>query len=349
MPQRITAIVVSIVAVIALLIFGKPLLVPFAIALIIWYVIDAIALQIRRIELGGIQPFHHVSVFLALLVVVLLLSGMVQMIGDTIEQVKIAAPNYQHNVSKMLDRLASLSGVEVAPAIQHWADGLDLGRIISNIAAAIMGLAGNAGLVAIYVAFLLLEERYFGIKLRIMFPSADRYRKVNRILEAIQVQIRQYVYIKTMVSALTGIISYIILLWVGVDYAPFWALLIFMLNYIPTIGSMVAVLLPTTLALVQFDTFGPFVTLLVSLGTVQVLIGNVLEPRLMGSSLNLSPLVVILALSLWGQMWGVTGMFLSVPITVISMIVLANFPQTRAIAVAMSENGRLKDSALRTP
>ena len=151
-----------------------------------------------------------------------------------------------------------------------------------------------------------------------------------------------------MVSALTGIISYIILLWVGVDYAPFWALLIFMLNYIPTIGSMVAVLLPTTLALVQFDTFGPFVTLLVSLGTVQVLIGNVLEPRLMGSSLNLSPLVVILALSLWGQMWGVTGMFLSVPITVISMIVLANFPQTRAIAVAMSENGRLKDSALRT-
>ncbi len=151
-----------------------------------------------------------------------------------------------------------------------------------------------------------------------------------------------------MVSALTGIISYIILLWVGVDYVPFWALLIFMLNYIPTIGSMVAVLLPTTLALVQFDTFGPFVTLLVSLGTVQVLIGNVLEPRLMGSSLNLSPLVVILALSLWGQMWGVTGMFLSVPITVISMIVLANFPQTRAIAVAMSENGRLKDSALRT-
>ena len=83
-------------------------------------------------------------------------------------------------------------------------------------------------------------------------------------------------------------------------------------------------------------TCGPFVTLLVSLGTVQALIGNVLEPRLMGSSLNLSPLVVILALSLWGQMWGVTGMFLSVPITVISMIVLANFPQTRAIAVAMS-------------
>ncbi|WP_456404256.1 AI-2E family transporter [Thiolapillus sp.] len=342
MPQRLTATVVTIAAIIAFLVVGKSLLVPFAIALIIWYIIDAIALKIRKISIRGIQPFQHVSIFLALIVVILLFSGVVQMIGDTVEQVRIAAPDYQDNVTKILERLASLTGIQVAPAIAHWAKDLDLGGIIGSFATAIMGLAGNAGLVAIYVAFLLLEERYFGIKLRIMFPDTERRKRVNQMLDAIQVQIRQYVYIKTMVSALTGIVSYAILLWVGVDYAPFWALLIFMLNYIPTIGSMIAVLLPTALSLVQFDTFGPFLTLLVSLGTVQMLIGNFLEPRLMGSSLNLSPLVVILALSLWGQMWGVTGMFLSVPITVISMIVLANFPQTRAIAVAMSENGRLK-------
>ncbi len=342
MPQRLTATVVTIAAVIAFLVVGKSLLVPFAIALIIWYIIDAIALKIHGFSIYGIHPFQHISVFLSLVVVILLLSGMAQMIGGTVEQVKIAAPEYQDNVSKILERLAALTGVEVAPAIAHWASNLDMGKMVSDFAAAIMGLAGNAGLVAIYVVFLLLEERYFGIKLRIMFPDADRRKKVNQMLDAIQIQIRQYVYIKTMVSALTGILSYAILLWVGVDYAPFWALLIFMLNYIPTIGSMIAVLLPTALSLVQFDTFGPFLTLLVSLGTLQVLIGNVLEPRLMGSSLNLSPLVVILALSVWGQMWGVTGMFLSVPITVISMIILANFPQTRAIAVAMSENGRLK-------
>ncbi|WP_456380442.1 AI-2E family transporter [Thiolapillus sp.] len=342
MPQRLTATIVTIAAVIAFLVVGKSLLVPFAIALIIWYIIDAIALKIRGLSIFGIQPFQHVSVLLALVVVILLISGMVQMIGDTVEQVKVAAPNYQDNVTKILERFAALTGVEVAPAIAHWANNLDLGGIIGSFAAAIMGLAGNAGLVAIYVVFLLLEERYFGIKLRIMFADADRRKKVTQMLDAIQLQIRQYVYIKTMVSALTGILSYAVLLWVGVDYAPFWALLIFMLNYIPTIGSLIAVLLPTALSLVQFDTFGPFLTLLVSLGTLQVLIGNVLEPRLMGSSLNLSPLVVILALSFWGQMWGVTGMFLSVPITVISMIILANFPQTRAIAVAMSENGRLK-------
>ncbi|HDK37431.1 MAG TPA: AI-2E family transporter [Thiolapillus brandeum] len=342
MPQKLTATVVTLAAIIALLVIGKPMLIPFAIALIIWYIIDAIAMKIRRLQIGSVHPFQRIAVFLALVVVVLLLSGVVQMIGGTLEQVRAAAPEYQHNVSKIFSRLASLTGIEVAPAIQHWADSLDMGSIIGGFATAIMGLAGNAGLVAIYVIFLLLEERYFNIKLRLVFSDAERRKKVKQMLDAIQIQIRQYVYIKTMVSALTGIVSYVILLWVGVDYAPFWALLIFMLNYIPTIGSMIAVLLPTALSLVQFETLGPFLTLLVSLGTVQILIGNVLEPRLMGSSLNLSPLVVILALSLWGQMWGVTGMFLSVPITVIGMIVLANFPQTRSIAIAMSENGRLK-------
>jgi predicted PurR-regulated permease PerM len=264
------------------------------------------------------------------------------MIGDTVEQVSIAAPSYEENINKILAHFSRITGMETGPSLQHWLSGLNIGKIIGNIAGAIMAIAGNAGLVAIYVAFLLLEERYFSIKLRIMFPNRERRKKVEKMLQDIQIQIRQYLYVKTLVSALTGIISYAILVWVGVDYAPFWALLIFLLNFIPTIGSMIAVLLPTALSLVQFDTFTPFITLLVSLGSVQMIIGNVLEPKVMGASLNLSPLVVILALSLWGQIWGITGMFLSVPITVISMIILGSFPATRAVAVAMSENGRLR-------
>jgi predicted PurR-regulated permease PerM len=342
MSLTLIATVLTAAAVLALLVVGKALLIPFAIAVMAWYIIDAIAAHFRNIRIGDMRPFRRFSVVPALLVMILLLSGLVQMIGDTVEQVSVAAPSYQDNISKILAQFSSLTGVEIGPSLRHWAASLNLGKIIGNIAGAIMAIAGNAGLVAIYVAFLLLEERYFSIKLKIMFPDRKRRERIEKMLQDIQVQIRQYLYVKTLVSALTGVVSYAILVWVGVDYAPFWALLIFLLNYIPTIGSMVAVLLPTALSLVQFDTFTPFVTLLVSLGTVQMLIGNVLEPRVMGSSLNLSPLVVILALSLWGQIWGITGMFLSVPITVISMIVLGRFPATRPIAVAMSENGRLR-------
>lgn len=340
--QTVTAVVVTVAGVLALLAVGKPLLLPFAVAVMVWYVIDAIAAKFRNLSIGNVRPFRKASVFMALVVVVLLLNGVAQMIGDTVEQVSAAAPGYRDNVSQILQRFTDYTGIRVTPVIREWAENLNLGFIIGNTATAIMSLASNAGLVALYVAFLLLEQRYFRIKLRIMFPDRKRRERIKGVLEDIQQQIRQYLYIKTAVSALTGIASYGILLWVGVDYAPFWAFLIFLLNYIPTIGSLVAVLLPTMLSLVQFESLTPFVTLLVSLGTVQMVIGNVIEPRVMGASLNLSPLVVILALSLWGQLWGVPGMFLSVPITVIAMIVLAGFPGTRPIAVAMSENGRLR-------
>jgi len=342
--QAVTGVVIALAGIIAMLVLGKPLLLPFAVAIIIWYVIDALAASIRRLTIGQLQPFRHLGLLMAVLVIGLLISGLVSMIGDTVDQVQVAAPGYKANMQQILDRFSQLTGIEIAPAIQHWAGQLNFGKLIGSIAAGVMALAGDAGMVAIYVAFLLLEQRYFTVKVRAMFPDKEKFEKVELVLHQIQVQIRQYLYLKTLVSALTGLLSYLVLIWVGVDYAPFWALLIFMLNYIPTIGSLVAVALPTLLALVQFDTITPFLTLLVSLGSLQMLIGNVIDPRIMGSSLNLSPLVVLLALSLWGQIWGIIGMFLSVPITVIVMIILSHFPQTRPVAIMLSENGQLRDA-----
>lgn len=343
MNSYFASTVIGISGVIALLVFGKALLLPFAIAVIVWYVIDALSASFERIKIGSAYPFARFSLLSALTVIVLLGMGLVQMIGDTVVQVQNAAPGYQDNVAKILGKFSAMTGVEIAPKISEFFSQINLGSIVGSIAAALMSLAGDVGMVAIYVAFLLIEQRYFEVKMGKLFPDEEKRSRVQNILNHIQSQIRQYLYLKTVLSILTGVLSYGVLIWIGVDYAEFWALLIFLLNYIPTIGSLVAIMLPTLLALVQFDTFTPFVVLIVSLGALQMLIGNVLEPRLMGSSLNLSPLVVILALSLWGQIWGVTGMFLSVPITVIAMIILANFEKTRPIAVLLSENGEVDD------
>ena len=342
--QTITAVVISLAAIIALLVVGKPLLLPFAVAIIIWYVIDAMAASIRQLRIAGVRPFRHLSLLTALVVIGLLVYGVFSMIGGTVEQVRVAAPGYQDNAQTILEKFSGVTGIEVAPVVQNWVSQLNMGKLVGNIASGVMALAGDAGMVAIYVAFLLLEQRYFSVKIRLLFPDRDRRKKVRSVLHQIQVQIRQYLYLKTVVSALTGLLSYLVLIWVGVDYAPFWALLVFLLNFIPTIGSLVAVALPTLLALVQFDTLTPFLILLVSLGSLQMLIGNVIEPRLLGSSLNLSPLVVILALSFWGQIWGVIGMLLSVPVTVIGMIILNHFPQTRPVAIMLSENGLLREA-----
>ncbi len=118
-----------------------------------------------------------------------------------------------------------------------------------------------------------------------------------------------------------------------------------MLNYIPTIGSLIGVVFPALLTLVQFAALGPFLVVTIGLGLTQFVFGNVLEPRMMGKSLNLSPLIVIVSLAVWGSIWGVTGMFLCVPITVVMMIVLAGFPQTRPIAILLSATGRIDTPA----
>jgi predicted PurR-regulated permease PerM len=142
---------------------------------------------------------------------------------------------------------------------------------------------------------------------------------------------------------MTGFCSYIVLLLVGVEAPLFWAFLIFILNFIPTVGSLIATLFPAIFALFQFGEFSQSLIILSVVGSIQVVFGNFVEPKLMGSTLNISPLVVFLTLALWGLIWGITGMLLSVPITVSIIIIMSEFPGTRPIAILLSQKGLIKD------
>jgi AI-2 transport protein TqsA len=152
---------------------------------------------------------------------------------------------------------------------------------------------------------------------------------------------RRYIGIKTFVSVLTGVLSYAVMKPLGLDFAETWAILTFALNFIPSIGSLLAIALPALIALVQFDSFWQVFVVLAGCGVIQFAIGYVLEPALTGKTLNLSPLMVILALTFWTALWGVPGAFLSVPITVFMLIIFSHLPGTRPLAILMSENGRL--------
>ncbi|MEM9526537.1 MAG: AI-2E family transporter, partial [Bacteroidota bacterium] len=171
--------------------------------------------------------------------------------------------------------------------------------------------------------------------------------RLSIVLGEINTAMRTYLGVKTFTSLVTAILSWFVFFFVGVDYALFWAFLIFLFNYIPTIGSITATLLPAFLALVQFDGLSPFLIIALGVSAIQLLIGNIIEPRLMGDTLNISPLVVVLSLILWSMLWGVVGMLLSVPITVAIIIICAQFPATRNVAILLSKNGAIK-SARRT-
>jgi predicted PurR-regulated permease PerM len=204
-------------------------------------------------------------------------------------------------------------------------------------------MAGNIFLIIIYVAFLLAEQSMFAKKIGQVLGDPGRIQAFDRILSQVNSAVRTYVYVKTLMSFLTGILSYVVLLSFGVDFPVLWAFMIFLLNYVPYVGSFVATFLPASFAVFQFQSFYVFIWIFLAIQVVQILVGNVLEPKVMGKTLNLSPLGVLLALTFWGMIWGIMGMILSVPITSILVIIALRFPSTRFVAVLLSETGELPD------
>ncbi len=336
---------IATVVIFYVLAVGKSLLVPFAVAVMIWYIINALSRSYGRWLLRGRRSTNWVTLILALVTIILIAGVLVDMVQENIAQVSEAVPGYRLNLERMLDKVMMLTGLEQLPSISQLTDQIKFGPAISQLVAALTGVLGNTGLILIYVGFLLVEQKTFSRKLDYLFTDPQNRASTEKLLSQIQSDIQTYISIKTLMSLVTGLLSYGILIAVGVDFAAFWAFTIFLLNYIPTIGSIVATVFPALLTLIQFDNVSPFLVVAVGLTGIQFFVGNVVEPKLMGNSLNLSPLVVLLSLVLWGSVWGIAGMFLSVPITVIAMIVLASFAGTRPIAVLLSKDGRLKKLA----
>lgn len=340
MPSRLFAFGVTfgIAALMTyVLVTGRDLLIPFAIAVMIWYVIIALS-RLIEVQLGAPS---WLSLSASIIFFVVVLGLIVELISGNITAVRDAAPTYQANLEKLVESAMSLSGLTELPTIANIVEQVDVRALIGGVAGAVAKVAGNTGLIVIYVIFLLAEQRTFPRKIAALFPEAGRRKEVQLILSDIQKRTQTYIAVKTLLSLVTAVISYVVLVAVGLDLAGFWAFVIFLLAYIPTIGSLLGVIFPALMALLQFGGISEFLIIAVGLGAAQLVIGNVLEPRMMGRSLNLSSLVVIVSLAVWGSLWGVTGMFLSVPITVVLMIILAQFKQTRPIAILLSANGKV--------
>ena len=239
----------------------------------------------------------------------------------------------------LLNKIADFTGMKHEQLLRALADQLGLGQLLASIVSAMTDFASQFGVVFIFVIFLLVEQQFFDIKLDAIVRDKARREQIRSLLDRVGRDIQSYLWIMTFVSILTAGLSYGVMIAVGLEHAAFWAFLIFILNFIPTIGSIIGTILPSLYGLLQFGDFNPFIILLAAIGIIQFLVGNVLQPRLSAKTLNLSQFVVILSLFVWGAMWGIVGMFLAVPITAILMIVFANFPSTRMVAALLSESG----------
>jgi AI-2 transport protein TqsA len=333
------AIIASVT--IALLYYGSAFLIPLAVAILIWHLINALAGFYHHLRAGRRRLPGWVCYIAALMTIFGALTIMVELIMENVAQVSQAAPGYEANLRDLLTSMYDMVGLKTAPSFAQIVEQISVGGIVTSVAGTLGGVAGSAGIVVVYVVFLVVEQRVFERKLHALVPEPDRAKRLRNLLGRIARQIEGYLWVKTLTSLLTGVVSFTIMWLVGVDFAEFWALVIFLLNYIPIIGALLGVIFPSLLALVQFETLGPFLITSIALSATQFVVGNLIEPRLMGSRLNLSPLVIILSLAFWGTIWGVVGMILCIPIMVILMIICGHFAPTRPLAIMLSSDGQV--------
>lgn len=342
--QRAALWAIVIAATMYLLVAGRGLILPLVLGLVLWYMVDALADTIERPRIGRLRVPRPLAVFGAFCV----MGGLVWIVGRTIGRnvtaVAAAAPIYEVRLQSLIDQGARWIGIEQAPTISQLFDRISLTETVTGVATATAGVVSVAGIVLIYAGFLFFEQVHFSRKLSIIFGKDEQRARVRSVMSQIDRDIRIYVRIKTTLAALTSGLAYFVMAWVGVDFAGFWAVMVFFFYYIPTIGSILAIVAPALLTLVQFDHLTPFLIVLFVIGTIQIVMANVIEPAIMGRSLNLSPLVVIISLMVWGSIWGVVGMFLCVPIMVVLLIVLAHFETTRPVAVLLSASGDVPES-----
>ena len=329
-----------------LLVVGEQILKPLVIAILVWHLINgmvsALARVSERIRIRGKVLPRSVRFVVASAVVILLAWMMVNLMVGNIGKVVARAPFYEQNLRSTANLVNGWLGLEELSQEQPL---FEMGRItamVRSLARSMTGVLGSSGTVAVFVLFLLLEQHIFSRKITVLFPNSEREARVRRMLERIGSEIQSYLWMKTLMGLLVTGLSYTVMKAVGVDLAEFWALLIFSLSYIPYIGAWLGVMFPTALALAQFETLTPFLLTAGLLAVIQFACGSILEPRIMGKGLNISPLIMLLSLSIWGALWGIVGMFMAVPIMVVVMIVCSHFEATRPIAIMMSANGEVR-------
>ncbi|MCB1418111.1 MAG: AI-2E family transporter [Notoacmeibacter sp.] len=322
---------------------GSVILWPIFAAVVSAYVLVAATEVIDRIPILRRAPRWLRNILVAA-AFALLIFAMAVIVGSTIDQLIRVAPTYQQNLLKLAADVGAMAGVEQTPTwetIRTWLAGkVSLQSLITGTLGQLTAMGGQLFLIVFYAAFLLAERGQFASKLLAIAGDTGRADKAMHVIASINASITNYLAVKTLVNIILALVSWAIMKLLGIDFAAFWAIVIGLMNYIPYVGSIVGVAFPVLLSLAQFGSLGMTLVAALALTAVQMLVGYVVEPRMIGNSVNLSPFVVMVALAVWSALWGIPGAILAVPLTAIVAIILAASHETRGLAVLLSADGR---------
>ncbi len=335
--------IIIFTAIILLLWIARSLLIPILIAGFLWYLMNAISDYYRKVlpktERKALNHIYNGIAYMGTLATVILIGYLFAtqirpMFGELVGSLPAIQDRLTHLGAYLSNSLGIKFDSNMIPNIT---------KIAANIGSSIAGIAASMGMVLVYLIFMFVEQSTFNKKFNAMFPAKRQSKKLRYILDSIDTNMKKYLFVKTAISAITGIASFIWLQILGVEFAGVWAFIVFITSYIPTIGAFIACGLPILYSLASAPTLQQPILTAIGLIGLQILFGNIIEPKLTGKTLNLSTLAILINLVVWGMIWGIAGMFFSVPLLVALYIICAQFDSTRWIAVLLSADGNIPD------
>lgn len=347
---------------------GQDIILPIVTAVILLQILYAASAAVARLPGLGRTPMW-LRATLALVAFMGVLFASTRLLIGSLQTLVPSLPRYQTNLEnlfsawfpaptetseprpEMSDMVAQPSLIidrsseAVAEAASNLANNIlteiDVAAIAQSVLSSLTSFGGFIFITILYASFLLSEITGFPEKVRRAFGGDAQSKDTLNMIARINHDIGSYLATKTLINIILGVICWIILVVLGVEYAVLWAIIIGLLNYIPYIGSIVGVAFPALFSVAQF---GNLTIPLIATGlmtTAQVVIGNVVEPRMLSKSVNLSPMVVLVSLAIWSALWGIPGAILAVPFTTILMIVLAGRKGTKPLAALLSNDGNI--------
>lgn len=324
--------IISLVIFFYILYIGASFIIPFVIALILAFSLISTYSFFKKIIKNGFLTFIITIVLYWIIFWVVF-----KIISSNIQEIASKSWEYQSQFKFIIDKFVSKFWIDEWEFYQKLWWYFDLQTIFTNMASLITNMVSYIWITLFYLIFILLEYKFFSKKINLMVENEEKRKKVFEIINKIKKDIKTYFSIKIFISFCSASLYYIVMKSIWLDFAMFWAFMLFILNFIPNIWSIFAIFFPIVLTLINPGGFYDFFVMIASFVTIETLMWNFIEPKLTGNKLNLSPLVILLALVFWWSIWGIVGMLLSVPIMVIINIILSKFDETKPLAILLSE------------
>ena len=324
---------------------ARDVLVPVAYSALLVYVVLGLTRQMTRIPRVGPRLPAALRYVVSAAVILAAVWGLTLLVLSSITEITANAARYDQAALAAIQRAAAWLGIETEPT---WAqlrqlllERVNVTRLLGSTAGLMLGLVGTLAVVVVYAIFLLIEKRGFDRKIDRLYSEPSRATRLRTVIHDINDRVGNYLALKTLLGVGLGIVTWGAMTWMGLGFAGLSGLLAGLFNYIPYVGSVLGVAVPALLALLSGADSASLVWLCVGLSVVQFLNGNLLDPYLMGDSLNLSPLVILFSLAVWSKLWGIPGALLAVPFASVMLIVFQEFEGTRPLAVLLSRHGQL--------